>query len=68
MRENNKMKYGWICPVCGAVMSPQQATCVFCMPKNVSLYSIPYINIDYTKTISVTESHYDGQIGGKEGR
>lgn len=64
MNKDNKIKYGWICPVCGTVMSPEQATCVFCIPTKIS--SLPYINVDYTKTISVTESHYDGRLGDKE--
>lgn len=67
MRVDNKIKYGWICPVCGAVMSPEQATCVFCAPTKIgSLYNIPYINVNYAKTISQTESHYDGRLGDKE--
>ena len=67
MKVDNKIKYGWICPVCGAVMSPEQATCVFCVPTKIgSLYNIPYIDVNYAKTISQTESHYDGQLGDKE--
>lgn len=62
MNEDNKIKYGWICPVCGAVMSPEQRTCVFCtLNKNVTIHSIPYVNVDYAKTISVTESNYKNQ-------
>lgn len=61
MNENNKRKFGWICPVCGAVMSPEQVACVYCAPiiRNGGLYNAPYIDVDYTKTISNTESHYD---------
>lgn len=70
MNEDNKIKYGWVCPKCGAVMSPEQFTCMFCAPTKIGtlygLYSVPYINVDYTKSISVTESHYDGRLGGKE--
>lgn len=57
MNEDNKIKYGWVCPKCGAVMSPKQVTCVFCAPIGISNLSniLPYVNIDYTKTISVTE-------------
>lgn len=66
MNEDNKIKYGWICPVCGTVMSPEQMTCVFCTLKNFSVHSIPYINVDYTKTISVTESNYKNQENKNE--
>lgn len=26
-------KQGWVCPKCGAVMSPNQPYCIFCKPK-----------------------------------
>lgn len=26
-------KKGWVCPKCGAVMSPNQPYCMFCQPK-----------------------------------
>lgn len=62
---NEKIKdlnneYGWICPKCGAVMSPKQPTCVFCAPTTIrySINNAPYIDVDYTKIISQTESHY----------
>lgn len=58
MNEDNKIKYGWVCPKCGAVMSPNQPTCVFCAPTGYSINNIPYIDVDYTKTISQTESRY----------
>ena len=25
-------QYGWICPKCGAVMAPDQKTCIYCAP------------------------------------
>lgn len=25
-------EYGWICPKCGAVMAPNQRTCIYCTP------------------------------------
>lgn len=67
MNEDNKIKYGWICPVCGGVMSPEQATCAFCAPTKIGrLYDILYANVDYMKPISVTESRYDEWLGDKE--
>ena len=36
-------KQGWVCPKCGAVMSPNQPYCIFCQPKNIQ-------NIQVTNT------------------
>lgn len=59
MNEDNKIQYGWICPKCGAVMSPKQPTCVYCAPNvGYSINNIPYIDVDYSKSISQTKSHY----------
>lgn len=62
MNDDNKIKYSWVCPTCGAVMSTEQTTCVYCAPTK----NIPYIDVNYAKTISQTESHYDEQLGGNE--
>lgn len=57
MNEDNKIKYGWICPKCGSVMSPLVTECIYCNGvNNLIMQNNQYIDIDYTKTISTTET------------
>lgn len=50
---------GWVCPKCGAVLSPWTSECPHCRPGiNITnfpntIYKFPddYVNVDYTKTI-----------------
>lgn len=38
-------QYGWICPKCGAVMAPNQASCTFCVPTfNVTTATKPSVS------------------------
>ena len=33
------LNYGWICPVCGAVMNPTSPVCYYCQPKKIETTS-----------------------------
>lgn len=57
------LEYGWICPKCGKVMSPIVTVCIYCNGVNsLIMQNKQYIDIDYTKTISTTETK-DTELG-----
>lgn len=51
IKENQDMQFykqGWVCPKCGAVMSPSQPYCLFCQSNNIRDIQVTYIGITPT--------------------